>query len=86
MKTNNLTMGYVLSDVQSVDCPDDSTAVFHLKTSYSALLDQISRTPGITISPMHIWQNVTDPQHYQDTRMIRTARLSLNRQRPATTS
>ena len=72
MKTNNLTMGYVLSDVQSVDCPDDSTAVFHLKTSYSALLDQISRTPGITISPMHIWQNVTDPQHYQDTRMIGT--------------
>ena len=51
MKANNLTMGYVLSDVQSIDCPDNNTAVFNLVTPYSAFLDQISRTPGITISP-----------------------------------
>jgi peptide/nickel transport system substrate-binding protein len=72
MKSYNLTMGYVLTDVQSVDCPDDHTAVFNLKTSYSGFLDQISRTPGITISPKHIWQNITDPQHYQDTAFIGT--------------
>ena len=46
MKSCNLTMGFVLTDVQSVDCPDDHTAVFNLKTSYSGFLDQISRTPG----------------------------------------
>ena len=72
MKANNLTMGYVLSDVKSLDCPDNYTAVFNLKTPYSAFLDQISRTPGITISPEHIWQNISDPQHYQDSQMIGT--------------
>src|SRR5208337_2419067 len=72
MKSYNLTMGFVLRDVQSIDCPDDHTAVFNLKTSYSGFLDQISRTPGITISPKHIWQNVTDPLHYLDTSFIGT--------------
>lgn len=72
MKKNNLTMGYVLKDVQSIDCPDDHTAVFHLKTSYSFFLDQISRQPGLSISPQHIWENVTDPQHYQDAQFVGT--------------
>jgi len=72
MKKNNLTMGYVLKDVQSIDCPNDNTAVFHLKTSYSFFLDQISRQPGLSISPKHIWENVTDPQHYQDSQFIGT--------------
>ncbi|MDD1701968.1 MAG: ABC transporter substrate-binding protein [Methanoregula sp.] len=72
MKAYNLTLGYVLNDVQSIDCPDDNTAVVTLKTSYSGFLDQISRQPGITISPKHIWENVTDPQHYQDTRFVGT--------------
>jgi len=72
MKRNNLTMGYVLKDVQSIDCADDHTAVFHLKTSYSFFLDQISRQPGLSISPQHIWENVTDPQHYQDTQFVGT--------------
>jgi len=72
MKKNNLTMGYVLKDVQSIDCPNDNTAVFHLKTSYSFFLDQISRQPGLFISPKHIWENVTDPQHYQDTQFVGT--------------
>jgi peptide/nickel transport system substrate-binding protein len=72
MKKNNLTMGYVLKDVQSIDCPDDNTAVFHLKTSYSFFLDQISRQPGLSISPKHIWENVTDPQHYLDSQFVGT--------------
>jgi peptide/nickel transport system substrate-binding protein len=72
MKSNNLTLGFVLRDVQSIDCPDDHTAVVNLRTSYSAFLDQISRTPGISISPEHIWQNVTDPQHYQDAAFVGT--------------
>jgi len=72
MKENNLTMGFVLKDVESVDCPDDHTAVFTLKTSYSGFLDQISRQPGITFSPRHIWENITDPQHYKDTTFVGT--------------
>lgn len=72
MKSNNLTLGFVLKDVQSVACPDDYTAVITLKTSYSGFLDQISRQPGISITPKHFWENITDPQHYQDTRFIGT--------------
>src|SRR5208282_196751 len=82
MKSNNLTMGYVLSDVQSIDCPDNNTAVFNLVTPYSAFLDQISRTPGITISPEHIWQNINDPQHYQDSQMIGTGPFIFTRAVP----
>ncbi|MFA5331891.1 MAG: ABC transporter substrate-binding protein [Methanoregula sp.] len=72
MKQYNLTLGYVLSDVQSVNCTDENTAVFTLRTSYSGFLDQISRTPGITISPKHIWENITDPQHYRDSKFVGT--------------
>ncbi|MFA5331575.1 MAG: ABC transporter substrate-binding protein [Methanoregula sp.] len=72
LKANNLTMSYVLDDVDSIECPDDNTAVFNLKTSYSMFLDQLSRTPGITFSPKHIWQNIADPQHYQDSQFVGT--------------
>jgi len=72
MKANNLTLAYVLHDVETIDCPDDNTAVVTLKTSYSGFLDQISRQPGITISPRHIWQNITDPQRYEDDQFIGT--------------
>ncbi|MCK9630586.1 MAG: ABC transporter substrate-binding protein [Methanoregula sp.] len=72
MKSNNLTLAYVLTDVQSIDCPDPSTAVVTLKTSYSGFLDQISRQPGITISPKHFWESIPDPQHYEDKQFIGT--------------
>jgi peptide/nickel transport system substrate-binding protein len=72
MKAYNLTLGFVLKDVQSVECRDEHTAVFTLKTSYSGFLDQISRQPGITISAKHFWENITDPQHYTDTKFTGT--------------
>lgn len=72
MKEKNLTLAYVLHDVKTIDCTDDYTAVVTLKTSYSGFLDQISRQPGITISPQHIWQNITDPLHYVDNQFIGT--------------
>jgi peptide/nickel transport system substrate-binding protein len=72
MKLHNLTLGFVLKDVQNITCPDDHTAIVTLKTSYSGFLDQISRQPGITISPRHFWENITDPLHYQDTRFVGT--------------
>jgi len=70
MKSHNLTLGFVLDDVESVTCPDDHTAVLTLKTSYSGFLDQISHTPGITMSPRHFWENITDPQHYVDKQFV----------------
>jgi peptide/nickel transport system substrate-binding protein len=82
MKANNLTLGFVLRDVRSIDCPDDHTAVFNLKTSYSAFLDQISRQPGISISPKHFWENISDPQHYQDTQFIGTGPFKFAKAEP----
>jgi len=75
MKEKNLTLGFVLKDVSSISCPNDHTAVFTLKTSYSGFLDQISRQPGITISPRHYWENISDPQHYRDTDFVGTGRF-----------
>ncbi|MEN6611375.1 MAG: ABC transporter substrate-binding protein [Methanoregulaceae archaeon] len=72
MKAKNLTMAYVLRDVASINCTDNYTAVYNLKTSYSGFLDQISRTPGIGIYPEHFWKNIDDPKTYQDTRFIGT--------------
>ncbi|MFA4861881.1 ABC transporter substrate-binding protein [Methanoregula sp.] len=72
MKNNNLTLAFVLNDVETIDCPDPHTAVFTLKTSYSGFLDQISHTPGITFAPRHFWENITDPQTYRDTKFIGT--------------
>jgi peptide/nickel transport system substrate-binding protein len=82
MKANNLTLGFVLKDVQSISCPDDHTAVFTLKTSYSGFLDQISRQPGISISPKHFWENISDPQHYQDTQFIGTGAFKFAKAEP----
>jgi peptide/nickel transport system substrate-binding protein len=82
MKANTLTLGFVLKDVQSIACPDDHTAVVTLKTSYSGFLDQISRQPGITISPMHFWQNITDPQRYQDSQFIGTGPFRFRKAEP----
>jgi len=75
MKEKNLTLGFVLNDVQTIECPDDHTAVFTLKTSYSGFLDQISHTPGINFAPRHIWENITDPQHYADSTFVGTGPL-----------
>jgi len=82
MKAKNLTLGFVLKDVESISCPDDHTVVFTLKTSYSGFLDQISRQPGITISPRHFWENVSDPQHYQDTQFIGTGPFKFKNAEP----
>ncbi|MFA5221691.1 MAG: ABC transporter substrate-binding protein [Methanoregula sp.] len=82
MKSYNLTLGFVLKDVRSVSCPDDHTAVFTLKTSYSGFLDQISRQPGITISPRHFWENITDPQHYVDMQFTGTGPFKFAKAEP----
>jgi len=70
LKANNLTMGYVLSDVESVTCPDDYTVVFTLKNSYSVWPDRLAQSPGIGVYPEHIFENITNPQTYLDTQFI----------------
>jgi len=82
MKANNLTMGFVLNDVKSVECTDDHTVVFTLKTSYSGFLDQVSHTPGITIAPRHFWENIGDPQGYIDKTLVGTGPFIFTKSEP----
>jgi peptide/nickel transport system substrate-binding protein len=64
------TLSSVLSKVDRVECPDDYTAVFYLKSSYPVFLDKLSHYPGVVIIPKHIWENVDDPDTFEDTEYI----------------
>jgi peptide/nickel transport system substrate-binding protein len=70
MKANNLTMGFVLSDVESVTCTDNYTAVFRLKNSYSVWPDRLAQSPGVGVYPKHIFEGIKDPRTWQDDRFI----------------
>ncbi|WP_319579806.1 ABC transporter substrate-binding protein [uncultured Methanospirillum sp.] len=70
LKKNNLTMGFVLSDVESVTCPDDYTVVFHLKNAYSVWPDRLAQSPGIGVYPKHIFEKIQDPKTWQDSQFI----------------
>ncbi|MDD1729794.1 MAG: ABC transporter substrate-binding protein [Methanospirillum sp.] len=72
LKSNNLTMGFVLSDVSSVTCPDDYTVVFNLKNAYSVWPDRLAQSPGIGVYPKHIFEKIQDPKTYKDTQFIGT--------------
>lgn len=69
---NKLWLASVLSMVDYVDCLDDRTAVFHMKSPSPAFLDDLSHCPGIVIIPQHIWQDVDDPDHYVDEAFVGT--------------
>jgi peptide/nickel transport system substrate-binding protein len=79
LKANNLTMGFVLSDVESVTCPDDYTAVFHLKNSYSVWPDRLAQSPGIGMYPKHIYEQIQNPATWQDTQFIGTGPFTFNK-------
>ncbi len=79
LKANNLTMGFVLSDVSSVTCPDDYTVVFHLKNSYSVWPDRLAQSPGIGVYPKHIFENISNPKTWQDTQFIGTGPFKFDR-------
>ena len=82
LKENNLTMRFVLSDVDSVECTDDYTAVFHLGSSYSLWPDRLAQSPGIGVYPAHFWRNVTDPKTYIDPQFIGTGAFKFDRAEP----
>ncbi|OPY54574.1 MAG: putative ABC transporter periplasmic-binding protein [Methanosaeta sp. PtaU1.Bin112] len=72
LKKKKLWLSSVLSKVDHVECPDENTAIFYLKTPFSAFLDSLSHCPGIGIIPKHIWESVDDPDHYADDKFIGT--------------
>ncbi|OPY57635.1 MAG: putative ABC transporter periplasmic-binding protein [Methanosaeta sp. PtaU1.Bin055] len=69
---NELWLASVLSMVDHVDCPDDRTVVFHMKSPSPAFLDDLSHCPGIYIMPKHLWEDIDDPTHYVDEEWIGT--------------
>lgn len=82
MKAHNLTMGFVFSDVVNVTCPDDYTAVFHLKNAYSVWPDRLAQSPGVGVYPKHFFETVQDPQTYKDTRFIGTGPFRFDKSEP----
>ena len=82
LKENNLTMGFVLSDVSSVTCPDDYTAVFHLKNAYSVWPDRLAQSPGIGVYPEHIYEQIQDPKTWKDTQFIGTGPFKFDKSEP----
>ena len=82
LKENNLTMGFVLSDVSSVTCPDDYTAVFHLKNAYSVWPDRLAQSPGIGVYPKHIYEKIQDPKTWKDTQFIGTGPFKFDNSEP----
>ena len=82
LKENNLTMGFVLSDVSSVTCPDDYTAVFQIKNAYSVWPDRLAQSPGIGVYPKHFFENITDPKTYKDTEFIGTGPFRFDKSEP----
>ena len=82
LKENNLTMGFVLSDVSLVTCPDDYTAVFHLKNAYSVWPDRLAQSPGIGVYPKHIYEKIQDPKTWKDTQFIGTGPFKFDNSEP----
>ncbi len=72
MKAHNLTMSFVLSDVDHIECPDPYTAVFYLSHPYPVFPDRLAQSPGIGIYPEHIFADVTDPASWVDPTPIGT--------------
>lgn len=82
MKANNLWLAAVLWMVDRVVCPDDYTAVFHLKESFPKFLDELSHCPGIAIIPRHIWEHTANPMRHEDRLYIGTGPFRFVRKIP----
>ena len=69
---NKLKMGFVFSDVESVECDGDYTVIFHLKSCQPLFLAKLSGGPGIGVFPQHIWESCTKPGTELDDEFIGT--------------
>jgi peptide/nickel transport system substrate-binding protein len=82
MKEKNLWLAAVLWMVDRVECPDDHTAVFHLKESFPEFLDHLSHCPGIVVIARHIWKGIEDPMRHEDTQPVGTGPFAFVRRVP----
>ncbi len=72
LKEKQLWLASVLWMVETVECTDDHTVVFHLKRRFPKFLDHLSHCPGIAIIPEHVWKHVQDPMRYEDRQYVGT--------------
>ena len=82
MKAKKLWLAAVLWMVERVECPDDYTAVFHLKDSCPGFLDHLSHCPGVAVIPRHIWEGIDEPMRYEDRHPIGTGPFEFVRRVP----
>ncbi len=82
MKEKNLWLAAVLWMVDRVECPDDHTAVFHLKESFPEFLDHLSHCPGVVVIPRHIWAGIEDPMRHEDRTLVGTGPFAFVRRVP----
>lgn len=57
----------ILKCVESVECPDDYTVIYHLNTCEPLFPDTLATGPGIAVFPKHIWEGIDLPSTYTDT-------------------
>ncbi|MDK2974172.1 MAG: peptide/nickel transport system substrate-binding protein [Methanofollis sp.] len=62
----------VWNNVESVECPDEYTAIFHMKSCEPCFTADLATGPGIGIFPEHIWKDIDLPATYEDTAYIGT--------------
>jgi peptide/nickel transport system substrate-binding protein len=62
-------LALAVSELESVETPDDYTVVFHLK---QALVPFLLYAGTGKIVPKHIWQNITNPERYPNEHPIGT--------------
>jgi peptide/nickel transport system substrate-binding protein len=57
-----VSYGRIKADnIESIECPDNHTVVFHLKTGYAPFLVMVSWY-GTWIMPAHIWEPICNPK------------------------
>ena len=76
----------ILKDVASVECPDDYTVVFHMKSCAPLFTETLASGPGIAVFPAHIWKDIDLPGTYVDTAHIGTGPFAYASTIPGTLS
>lgn len=76
----------ILKDVASVECPDDHTVIFHMKSCAPLFPETLATGPGIAVFPAHIWRDIDLPGTHVDTAHIGTGPFAYASTIPGTLS